>query len=383
MYNMSYEYVEAPVEGARIKVIGVGGGGNALNCIAGEGIVGNVEYIAINTDVQALKASKATEKIAIGQKLTHGLGAGAKPEVGEASAQESKEEISKVIEDADMVFITAGMGGGTGTGAAPVVAQISQELGKLTVAVVTKPFKFEGPKKMEKAEQGIANLLEHVDALIVIPNQNLLTGAQKLTMRESYALADNVLKTDVISIAEIITRHDEINVDFADVTTIIKNAGYAHMAIGHGAGKDKVQEAVSQVLSSELLETSIAGAKRLLVNITMSEDIVTDEIDELTDALTKAADENAEIIFGNGYDADAKDEIFVTVIAADFDGAAQRRAETVAKAPEAVKRASFSSNFKQSAKDVKADADARFKAGVKAADNTDYYNDIFNIFKNK
>jgi cell division protein FtsZ len=203
-------------------------------------------------------------------------------------------------------------------------------------------------------------------------------------MRESYALADNVLKTDVISIAEIITRHDEINVDFADVTTIIKNAGYAHMAIGHGAGKDKVQEAVSQVLSSELLETSIAGAKRLLVNITMSEDIVTDEIDELTDALTKAADENAEIIFGNGYDADAKDEIFVTVIAADFDGAAQRRAETAAnKAPEAVKRASFSSNFRQSAQDVKADADARFKAGVKAADNTDYYNDIFNIFKNK
>lgn len=383
MYNMSYEYVEAPVEGARIKVIGVGGGGgNALNCIAGEGIVGNVEYIAINTDVQALKASKATEKIAIGQKLTHGLGAGAKPEVGEASAQESKEEISKVIEDADMVFITAGMGGGTGTGAAPVVAQISQELGKLTVAVVTKPFKFEGPKKMEKAEQGIANLLEHVDALIVIPNQNLLSG-QKLTMKESYALADNVLKTDVISIAEIITRHDEINVDFADVTTIIKNAGYAHMAIGHGAGKDKVQEAVSQVISSDLLETSIEGAKRLLVNITMSDDIVTDEIDELTDALTKAADENAEIIFGNGYDPDAKDEIFVTVIAADFDGAAAKRAASIAKAPEAAKKASFSTNFKQTPKDVKADADARFKAGVKAADNTDYYNDIFNIFKNK
>lgn len=374
---MSYEYVEAPVEGARIKVIGVGGGGgNALNCIACAGITGNVDYIAINTDIQALKGSKATEKIQIGSKLTHGLGAGAKPEIGEASAQESRDEIAEVIKDADMVFITAGMGGGTGTGAAPVVAEIAQEMDKLTVAVVTKPFKFEGPKKMEKAEKGIAAMLEHVDALIVIPNQNLLSGGQKLTMRQSYALADEVLKTDVISIAEIITRHDEINVDFADITTIIKNAGFAHMAIGHGQGKDKVQDVVSQVISSDLLETSITGAKRLLVNITMSEDIVVDEIDELTNAITEAVDPDAEIIFGNGYDPDANDEVYVTVIAADFD-----RVRPVADSN--AKKAAFSANFSAASDDAKADAEAMHKAGVKAADNPNYYDDIFNIFKNK
>ncbi|GAB5081685.1 cell division protein FtsZ [Hominimerdicola sp. 21CYCFAH17_S] len=374
---MSYEYVEAPVEGARIKVIGVGGGGgNALNCIACAGITGNVDYIAINTDIQALKNSKATEKIQIGSKLTHGLGAGAKPEIGEASAQESRDEIAEVIKDADMVFITAGMGGGTGTGAAPVVAEIAQEMEKLTVAVVTKPFKFEGPKKMDKAEKGIAAMLEHVDALIVIPNQNLLSGDQKLTMRQSYALADEVLKTDVISIAEIITRHDEINVDFADITTIIKNAGFAHMAIGHGQGKDKVQDVVAQVISSDLLETSITGAKRLLVNITMSEDIVVDEIDELTNAITEAVDPDAEIIFGNGYDSNSNDEVYVTVIAADFDGS-KKDSDSNAK------KAAFSANFSAASDDAKADAEAMHKAGVKAADNPNYYDDIFNIFKNK
>lgn len=375
---MSYEYVEAPVEGARIKVIGVGGGGgNALNCIACQGITGNVDYIAINTDIQALKNSKATEKIQIGSKLTHGLGAGAKPEIGEASAQESRDEIAEVIKDADMVFITAGMGGGTGTGAAPVVAEIAQEMEKLTIAVVTKPFKFEGPKKMEKAEKGIAALLSHVDALIVIPNQNLLTGGQKLTMRQSYALADDVLKDDVISIAEIITRHDDINVDFADITTIIKDAGFAHMAKGHGQGKDKVQDVVSQVIASELLETSIKGAKRLLVNITMSEDIVVDEIDELTNAITEAVDQDAEIIFGNGYDPNANDEVYVTVIAADFDGTSRADSSSTMKA-------AFSANFNSSsADDAKADAEAMHKAGVKAADNPNYYDDIFNIFKSK
>jgi len=394
---MSYEYVEAPVEGARIKVIGVGGGGgNALNCIASQGITGNVDYIAINTDIQALKGSKATEKIQIGAKLTHGLGAGAKPEIGEAAAQESKDEIAEVIKDADMVFITAGMGGGTGTGAAPVVAEIAQEMDKLTIAVVTKPFKFELPKKMEKAEKGIAALLQHVDALIVIPNQNLLTNGQKLTMRQSYALADEVLKNDVISIAEIITRHDEINIDFADITTIIKNAGFAHMAKGHGTGKDKVQEVVSQVVASDLLETSIKGAKRLLVNITMSEDIVVDEIDELTQAITEAVDEDAEIIFGNGYDSNMNDEVKVTVIAADFNGAgmmgaAEAPAEEEAPAP--VRTNIIKPTYGQvdlnnpaqtaAEKGAREQAAAMQQAGVKAADNPTYYDDIFNIFKSK
>lgn len=380
---MAYEYVEAPIEGAKIKVIGVGGGGgNALNSIADAGILGNVNYIAINTDIQALKNSKAQEKIQIGAKLTHGLGAGAKPEIGEASALESQEEITEVLKDADMVFITAGMGGGTGTGAAPVVAKIAHDMDKLTIAVVSKPFKFEGAKKMEKAEKGIAALLDNVDALIVIPNQNLIATGQKLTMKQSYALSDDVLKTDVISIAEIITRHDEINVDFADITTIIKNAGFAHMAIGHGQGKDKVSDVVAQVIKSDLLETSVEGAKRLLVNITMSEDIVVDEIDELTNAITEAVDDDAEIIFGNGYDSNMTDEVYVTVIAADFDGAARLRSEITDSVP-MLGAGLSSSRTSKSGDAAKEQAEAMHRAGVKAADNPTYYDDIFNIFKSK
>ena len=397
MFNMAYEYVEAPVEGAKIKVIGVGGGGgNALNSIADQGIIGNVDYIAVNTDIQALKNSKATEKIQIGAKLTHGLGAGAKPEVGEASAIESQDEITEALKDADMVFITAGMGGGTGTGAAPVVAKIAHDMDKLTIAVVSKPFRFEGKKKLEKAERGIQGLLDNVDALIVIPNENLLGTGQKLTMKQSYALSDEVLKTDVISIAEIITRHDEINVDFADITTIIKNAGFAHMAIGHAQGKDKVADVVSQVIKSDLLDTSIAGAKRLLVNITMSEDIVVDEIDELTQAITEAVDEDAEIIFGNGYDSNMNDEVKVTVIAADFNGAgmmgaAEAPAEEEAPAP--VRTNIIKPTYGQvdlnnpaqtaAEKGAREQAAAMQQAGVKAADNPTYYDDIFNIFKSK
>ena len=362
---MGYEYVEEPVVGAKIKVIGVGGGGgNALNCIAQAGIEGNVEYIAVNTDIQALHKSAAHTQIQIGEKLTHGLGAGAKPEIGEASAQESKDEIENAIKDADMVFITAGMGGGTGTGAAPVVAEIAQSLDKLTIAVVTKPFKFEGAKKMERAEKGIEALIKHVDALIVIPNQNLIT--------------DEVLKTDVIAIAEIITRHDEINVDFADVTTILKGAGRAHIAIGHGEGKDKVQDIINQVISSDLLETSIKGARRLIVNVTMSEDLLISDMDELTAAIADAADDNVEIIFGNGTNPDTKDAMDVTVIAADF---VDRDDVPEATAPKAA--TTYTANFTQKADDAKADAEAMHKAGVKAADNPNYYDDIFNIFKNK
>ena len=384
---MGYEIVDEPVAGAKIKVIGVGGGGgNALNGIIAQGIRGNVEYIAVNTDAQALKKFDAENTIQIGRKLTKGLGAGAKPEIGESSAQESKDEIAEKIKDADMVFITAGMGGGTGTGAAPVVAKIAHDMDKLTIAVVSKPFKFEGAKKMEKAEKGIAALLDNVDALIVIPNQNLIATGQKLTMKQSYALSDDVLKTDVISIAEIITRHDEINVDFADITTIIKNAGFAHMAIGHGQGKDKVPEVVAQVIKSDLLETSVAGAKRLLVNITMSEDIVVDEIDELTNAITEAVDEDAEIIFGNGYDSNMNDEVYVTVIAADFDGSAERRAEIAEKGGLFAAAASSSGtapSVRPKAEEAKEQADAMHKAGVKAAGNPTYYDDIFNIFKSK
>lgn len=305
---------------AKIKVVGVGGGGgNALNCIVSAGIT-DVDYIAINTDAQALKKSKATTKIQIGQKLTGGLGAGGKPEKGEGAAQESKDEITENLKGADMVFITAGMGGGTGTGAAPVVAQIAKEQGILTVAVVTKPFDFEGTMKARKAEAGIANLLQNVDSLIVIPNQKLLTGKENLTMRQAFNLADDILKTAVSSVTELILGEGDINVDFADVKSIMSNAGYAHMAIGHGEGKDKVTDAVTQVISSPLLETSIKGAKRLLLNISMSEDIITGDVAELTNSIAKAADKDVELIFGQKYNPDATDSIDVIVIASDFDG---------------------------------------------------------------
>ncbi|MCD8006589.1 MAG: cell division protein FtsZ [Oscillospiraceae bacterium] len=304
---------------AKIKVVGVGGGGgNALNCIVATGIQ-NVEYISINTDAQALKNSKATTKIQIGQKLTHGLGAGGKPEVGEAAAQESKDEIQDALKGADMIFITAGMGGGTGTGAAPVVAEIAKDMDILTVAVVTKPFAFEGKRKAAQAEKGIDALVKNVDSLVVIPNQKLLTGRENLTMRQSFGLADDILKTAVLSVTELILRHGEINVDFADVKSIMSNAGYAHMAIGHGEGKDKVADAVQQVISSPLLETSINGAKRLLINITMSEDIGTSDIAELTDTITKAAADDVDLIFGTDFNEELSDTIDIIVIASDFE----------------------------------------------------------------
>lgn len=377
---MGYEIVDEPVAGAKIKVIGVGGGGgNALNGIIAQGIRGNVEYIAVNTDAQALKKFDAENTIQIGRKLTKGLGAGAKPEIGESSAQESKDEIAEKIKDADMVFITAGMGGGTGTGAAPVIAEIARELNKLTIGVVTKPFKFEGIKKMERAEKGIEALRKNVDALIVIPNQNLIdTDMKNLTMAQAYAISDNVLKTDVIAIAEIITRHDEINVDFADVTTILTNAGQAHIAIGHGEGKDKVQDILGQVVTSRLLETSITGARRLIVNVTMSPDLTVLDMAELTEAISNAADEGADIIFGNGTDENAKDTMDVTVIAADFADSSESAVEAKPVNP----FAKFAPKTDAEAKaDAKADAEAMQKAGVKAADNPNYYDDIFNIFQ--
>ena len=257
-----------------IKVIGVGGGGgNALNRMIEDGIQG-VEYIAVNTDAMALSSSKAVTKVQIGQKLTGGRGAGAKPEIGEKSAQENKDEISAAISGSNMVFIAAGMGGGTGTGAAPVVAQLAHDMGILTIGVVTKPFGFEGKMKMQKAEAGIEELRQHVDALIVIPNSKLLSVSErKLTMMESFAMSDDILKTGVKAIAEIVTVESYMNVDFADVETTLKEAGLAHMAVGLGTGKDKVNEAFSSVVSSPLLETSLTGAKRLLLNVTFSPDV--------------------------------------------------------------------------------------------------------------
>ena len=298
-------YEEALDPDVNIKVIGVGGGGgNALNCMVESGVQ-DIEYIAINTDAKALNNSKATTRIQIGAKLTRGRGAGNKPEIGKRSAEENKDEIEAALKGADMVFITAGMGGGTGTGAAPVVAKIAQEAGLLTVAVVTKPFAFEREQKMKQAEDGINELKKYVDSLIVIPNEKLLEGLDKpLTMKES--------------ISDLIVEEGYINLDFADVSTIMKGAGYAHMAIGHGSGKDKAKEAAAAVIASPLLETSIAGAKRLLINIAMSEDILSSDVDTATKMITDQAAENVEFIFGTAFKENMQDEMTITVIAAGF-----------------------------------------------------------------
>ena len=313
-------YEDAFEPDVNIKVIGVGGGGgNALNCMVASGVQ-DIEYIAINTDAKALNNSKATTRIQIGAKLTKGRGAGNKPAIGQQSAEENKEEIEAALKGADMVFITAGMGGGTGTGAAPVVAKIAQEAGILTVAVVTKPFAFEREQKMAQAEKGIMELKKYVDSLIVIPNEKLLEGMDKpLTMRESFALADDILKTGVKRISDLIVEEGYINLDFADVSTIMKGAGYAHLAIGHGSGKDKAKEAANAVIASPLLETSIAGAKRLLINITMSEDILSSDVDNATKMITDKAADNVEFIFGTAFKEDMQDEMTITVIAAGFD----------------------------------------------------------------
>ncbi|MBO4524012.1 MAG: cell division protein FtsZ, partial [Ruminococcus sp.] len=292
---------------------------NAVNCMVDSG-VNNIEYIAINTDAKALNKSKATTRIPIGAKLTKGRGAGNKPEIGQRSAEENRDEIETHLKGADMIFITAGMGGGTGTGAAPVVAKIAKEMDILTVAVVTKPFLFEREQKMAQAERGIAELRKYVDSLIVIPNERLLVGLDKpLTMLQSFALSDDVLKTGVKSISDLIVEEGYINLDFADVSTIMRNAGYAHMAIGHGTGKDKARDAANAVISSPLLETSISGAKRLLINIAMSEDILSSDVDAATKMITDTAADGVEFIFGTAFKEDMQDEMTITVIAAGFD----------------------------------------------------------------
>ena len=329
-----FNYEEAMEPDVNIKVIGVGGGGgNAVNCMVDSG-VSNIEYIAVNTDAKALNKSKATTRIPIGAKLTKGRGAGNKPEIGQRSAEENRDEIEAHLKGADMIFITAGMGGGTGTGAAPVVAKIAKEMDILTVAVVTKPFLFEREQKMAQAERGITELRKYVDSLIVIPNEKLLEGKQQLTMKQSFSLSDDVLKTGVKSISDLIVEEGYINLDFADVSTIMRGAGYAHMAIGHGSGKDKAKEAANAVISSPLLETSISGAKRLLINVAMSEDVLSSEVDAATKMITDTAADGVEFIFGTAFKEEMEDEMTITVIAAGFDDPDAPAAETAEEQPE-------------------------------------------------
>ena len=303
-----------------IKVIGVGGGGNnVVNRMVKTGTKG-VEFIAINTDKQALAVSSATNKIQIGEKLTNGQGAGSNPEIGRKSAEENRNQIAKALEDADMVFITAGMGGGTGTGAAPIVADIAKELGILTVGVVTKPFRFEGPRRMRQAEAGITELRDKVDSLVIIPNERLkLASDQKITMVNAFEIADDVLQQAVQSISDLIKNTGFINLDFADVSAVMKDAGMAHMGVGRAAGKNKAEDAAKMAISSPLLETSINGARGVLINVTGSLDIGLEEVETAANLVQEAAHPEANIIFGATFDEGLEDEIRVTVIATGFD----------------------------------------------------------------
>lgn len=306
---------------ARIKVVGVGGGGtNAVNRMIDAGLSG-VEFIAMNTDIQVLDISAADYKLQLGENLTRGLGAGGNPEVGRSAAEESKSDIKKAIEGADMVFITAGMGGGTGTGAAPVIADISKEIGALTVAVVTKPFKFEGPRRSRIAEEGVDNLRDKVDTVIIIPNDRLLGVVErKATLVEAFREADDVLRQGVQGISDIITIPGIINVDFADVKAIMTNAGSALMGIGVASGDHRASEAAQAAIASPLLETSIEGARAALINITGGSDLTLAEVNEATELISAATDaDDANIIFGIVQDPTLDGEVRITVLATGFD----------------------------------------------------------------
>lgn len=312
---------------AKIKVIGVGGGGNnAVNRMINSNLTG-VEFVSVNTDIQALHTSKAEKVLQIGGKLTKGLGAGADPEVGAKAAEESREDIRGMLDGSDMVFITAGMGGGTGTGAAPVVAEIAREMGILTIGVVTKPFSFEGRHRAKQAELGISELNGRVDTLITIPNDKLLKVADKKTsMRDAFVLADEVLRQGVQGISDLISKPAMINLDFADVKTIMSNSGTAMMGIGEAKGENKAIEAATRAVSSEMLETTITGAKRILLSVTASPDIGLLEVNEAANFIYEAADPDANVIFGADVDESLDDTIRVTVIATGFDQKAQQQA---------------------------------------------------------
>lgn len=327
---MDKSYINQPP--VLIKVIGVGGGGgNAVNRMistsAGSSVsaqksdaFASVEYININTDLAILQKSVAPIKISIGERITKGRGAGANPELGEKAADESIEAITEAIKGADMVFITAGMGGGTGTGAAPIVARIAKQLEILTVAVVTKPFKFEGARRMAQAEAGIEKLREYVDSLIVIPNERLkMLTDKKITLLNAFQEADDVLKKGVQSICDLILVDAEINLDFADVQTVMRGAGLAHMGVGSAKGKDKAEQAAKLAMSSPLLETNISGAKGIIVNITASPDVGLDEVDQAVEMITNEAQADAQIIFGAAFDPTLEDEMKVTLVATGFD----------------------------------------------------------------
>ena len=312
MYNNSTSVV-------KIKVLGVGGGGNnAVNRMI-EANVASAEFVAINTDKQALLISKADKRLQIGERLTGGRGAGAIPEIGRKAAEESKSSITEILKGTDLVFITAGMGGGTGTGAAPVIAQIAKELGILTVGIVTKPFQFENRKRMENAEKGIAELKKYVDTIVVIPNERLLTILpEKTTLVEAFRYADDVLRQGIQGISDLIVFPGMINLDFADIETIMKNRGMAHMGIGHGKGENKTLEAVRQAVASPLIETTIEGATGVVLNIKGGSDLTLREVTEAAKMVQEVIDPSCNLIFGSSIDPEMRDEVEITIIATGF-----------------------------------------------------------------
>lgn len=323
---------------ANIKVIGIGGGGNnAVNRMINANIT-SAQFVAINTDKQALLMSKADYRLQIGEKLTRGLGAGADPEIGQKAAEESKASISEMLKDSDLVFITAGMGGGTGTGAAPIIAQLAKEMGILTIAVVTKPFNFEGKKRMENAERGIDNLKKYVDTLVIIPNDKLLKLVPKGTpIVEAFRYADDVLRQGIQGISDLIVSPSLINLDFADVRSVMKNKGLAHMGIGHGKGDNKTIEAVRQAVSSPLLETTIEGATGILINVKGGNDLPLDEVYEAVELVKEVVDDDGNIIFGAAIDEAMNDEVEITIIATGFRGNLVQEDLQAQKAREEVK----------------------------------------------
>ena len=375
-----------------IKVIGVGGGGgNAVNRMVSDGLQG-VEFIAMNTDQQALAKNHASVKVQLGSKLTKGRGAGADPEIGQRAAEESKDEIANALKGSQMVFITAGMGGGTGTGAAPVVAEVAHDLGILTVGIVTKPFSFEGKRKMGLAEQGIANLLMHVDSLIVIPNERLkMISQEKITLMNAFQAADNVLRQGVESISALINVPAFINLDFADVRSIMKDAGYAHMGVGSAKGAGKAENAAKAAISSPLLETSIAGAHGVIINITSSPDIGLEDVETAAGLITQSAHPDANIIWGTAFDENLSDEMRVTVVATGFDNKSasdlRNSINNAMGGAQSVPSAVFSSDTGAAAapagNTAPAAAPAEKKAGEEESSDNRYYDELLAILNKR
>ncbi len=327
---MSFEHETVNEYGVNIKVVGVGGGGNnAVNRMIASGVKG-VDFIAINTDKQALKKCTAPTQLVIGEKITNGFGAGSNPEIGERAAEEAVNEIKKLLAGADMVFITAGMGGGTGTGAAPVVARIAMEMEILTVGVVTTPFGFEGKMKMKRAEDGIKELEQYVDSLVVIPNDRLkLVTDTRITLLNAFTEADEVLRRAVQSISDLINIPGFINIDFADVTSIIAGSGKAYMGMGSATGKDKAQIAANMAISSPLLEASIKGAKGVIISISASADVGLEDVDLASRMISEECDLDASVIWGVAFDPDLEDEMRITIVAAGFEHYGMPKAEEV------------------------------------------------------